>query len=111
MEDLSRVEQSFTEAIKNRDFYVWYQPQIDMRTGSPRGGEALVRWHNTKEQFTVEEFIHANCAYPGNWNGVVKRIENIGSLIITVTQVYMCDRSLSFHAVSLSSFLIDQTMK
>ena len=44
MEDLSRVEQSFTEAIKNRDFYVWYQPQIDMRTGSPRGGEALVRW-------------------------------------------------------------------
>ena len=44
MEDLSRVEQSFTEAIKNRDFYVWYQPQIDMRTGSSRGGEALVRW-------------------------------------------------------------------
>lgn len=62
--------------------------------------EALVRWHNTKEQFTVEEFIHANCAYPGDWEGTIKRIENIGSLLVTVTQVYTCDRSLSFHVVS-----------
>ena len=62
--------------------------------------EALVRWHNTKEQFTVEEFIHANCAYPGDWEGTIKRIENIGSLLVTVTQAYTCDRSLSFHVVS-----------
>lgn len=44
MKGLSKVERNFKEALKNRDFHVWYQPQIDMRTGSPRGGEALVRW-------------------------------------------------------------------
>lgn len=62
--------------------------------------EALVRWHNTKEQFTVEEFIQANCVYPGDWDGTVKRIENIGSLLVTVTQAYTRDRTLSFHVVS-----------
>ena len=62
--------------------------------------EALVRWHNTKEQFTVEEFIQDNCAYPGDWEGSINRIENIGSLIVTVTQAYTRDRSISFHVVS-----------
>lgn len=62
--------------------------------------EALVRWHNTREQFTVEEFIHANCAYPGDWDGIVKRVENTEGQLITVTQVYTRDRTLSFHVVS-----------
>ena len=25
---------------------------------------ATIRWHNTNEQFTLEEFIKANCEYP-----------------------------------------------
>lgn len=41
---LSGIEQEFTEALKNREFSVWYQPQVDMRTGEIRGAEALVRW-------------------------------------------------------------------
>ena len=32
------------EALKNKDLHVWYQPQVDMRTGDPKGAEALVRW-------------------------------------------------------------------
>lgn len=30
--------------------------------------DAYVRWHNTNEQFDVEEFLRANCDYPGSWN-------------------------------------------
>lgn len=31
--------------------------------------DAFVNWHNTNEHFTVEEFIRANCEYPGAWDG------------------------------------------
>lgn len=44
MEDLRRMEQEFQVAIKNREFHVWYQPQLDMRTGKHCGAEALIRW-------------------------------------------------------------------
>lgn len=61
---------------------------------------AYVNWHCTNEHFTVEEFIRANCDYPGEWDGKVERIENTGDTAITVTHVYPKDKSLSFHVVS-----------
>lgn len=36
-------------------------------------------WHCTNECFNVEEFIRANCEYPGEWEGEVERIEKIGN--------------------------------
>ncbi len=62
--------------------------------------DAQIRWHNTNELFTADEFIRANCAYPGRWGGEVERIEQRGDLTITVTRVYAQDGSASFHAVS-----------
>lgn len=62
--------------------------------------DAVVRWHNTNEQFTVDEFIQANCEYPDQWDGVVERIEETSGLIITATHVYTVDRTASFHVVS-----------
>lgn len=61
---------------------------------------AYVNWHCTNEHFTVDEFIQANCEYPGQWDGVVERIEERGNVTITVTRVYTADRRLSFHVVS-----------
>lgn len=60
--------------------------------------DAYIRWHNTNEQFNVEEFLRANCDYPGNWNGTVERMEQIENLIITVTHVWTED--MSFHVTS-----------
>ena len=40
---LSETAERFGEALKNREFHVWYQPQVDMRTAVPRGAEAIVR--------------------------------------------------------------------
>lgn len=62
--------------------------------------DAQVRWHNTNECFTADEFVRANCAYPNQWGGEVERMETYGDLIITVTRVYAQDGSGSFHAVS-----------
>lgn len=62
--------------------------------------DAYVNWHCTNEHFTVEEFIKANCEYPGKWDGVIERIENAGDIVITATHVYLKDKSQSFHVIS-----------
>ena len=62
--------------------------------------DAYVNWHCTNEHFTVEEFIQANCEYPGEWDGEVERIESTGDIIITATHVYPTDKSMSFHVIS-----------
>lgn len=62
--------------------------------------EAYINWHCTNEQFNVDEFIIANCEYPGDWEGTVERVEVMNDLIITATLVYPKDRSASFHVTS-----------
>ena len=62
--------------------------------------DAVIRWHCTNEKFTVNEFIRANCEYPGSWDGEIERIESLGSKLITAINVYPRDRSASFHVVS-----------
>ncbi len=61
---------------------------------------AVINWHNTSESFNLEEFITANCTYPGEWDGAVERIEKKDDLIITVTHVFSRDKEQSFHAIS-----------
>lgn len=62
--------------------------------------QAYINWHCTNEHFSVDEFIIANCEYPGDWDGVVERIEAFGDLFITATKVYPKNRSAFFHVVS-----------
>lgn len=69
---------------------------------------AYINWHCTNEHFTVDEFIRANCEYPGSWEGVVERIEQMGGLVVTVTQVYSGDKNISFHTVSFIKILNDK---
>lgn len=62
--------------------------------------DAYVNWHCTNEHFTVDEYIKANCDYPGAWDGEIERIESTGDLIITAAHVFPKDKSASFHVVS-----------
>lgn len=61
---------------------------------------AYVNWHCTNEHFSVEEYIRANCEYPGAWDGRIERVETTGDLTIVVVRVFTCDKALSFHVVS-----------
>ena len=46
------------QAITNGDLEVYFQPQIDMRTGNAFGAEALVRWrHPTRGLIPPDDFI------------------------------------------------------
>ena len=69
---------------------------------------AYINWHCTNEHFSVNEFIIANCEYPGDWDGDVERIEKINDLFITVTHVYSKDKSLSFHVTSFIQVINDK---
>ena len=61
---------------------------------------AYVNWHCTNEHFSVEEYIRANCEYPGVWEGTIERIEAMGDLTIVVVRVFASDQESSFHVVS-----------
>ena len=67
--------------------------------------DAVIRWHNTNEQFSVGEFIRANCDYPGQWRGQVERVERTDGTIVTVIRVFAADDSVSFHVVSFIRLL------
>lgn len=61
---------------------------------------AVIKWHCTNELFTLDEYIKANCEYPGNWNGKIERIEENANTIILACRVFSRDNSESFHVVS-----------
>ena len=69
---------------------------------------AYINWHCTNEHFNVDEFIIANCEYPGSWNGEVERAEKINDLFVTVTHVYSQNRELSFHVTSFIKVIDDK---
>lgn len=64
--------------------------------------DALISWHNTNEQFTLDEFVRANAQYPGDWQIDVERTACAGDLVITAVRVF--DKSMSFHAASFFTF-------
>ena len=72
--------------------------------------DAVVRWHCTNEQFSAEEFIRANCDYPGAWEGRIERADRYGDRWVTVVKVYPKDSSASFHVVSFIETVGDKIM-
>lgn len=68
--------------------------------------EACVRWYCSDEQFTAEEYIRANCEYPGTWKARVERVEMLpeageNSRFVTVARVW--SEEASFHVTSFFS--------
>ncbi len=41
-----KLETKIHKAIKNREFILYYQPKVDLRTGLLKGLEALIRWQD-----------------------------------------------------------------
>lgn len=61
---------------------------------------AWINWHNTNERFTAEEFIRANCEYPGDWDGEIEQLVCTEHQIVTATHVYTRDKKQHFHVTS-----------
>lgn len=72
--------------------------------------DAVIRWHCTNEQFTVSEFIQANCNYPGDWDGTIERLNINRDQIVTVVKVFPKDHTTSFHVVSFIELKNDKVI-
>lgn len=56
--NLFYIENGLTTAVKNRQFYLLYQPLVDLKTNKIVGAEALIRWeHPEIGQITPTNFI------------------------------------------------------
>lgn len=67
--------------------------------------DAKVLWHNTNECFTAEEFIRANCEYPGSWDGEIEILTSMQDGWILAARVWEKDlaqngKEVSFYVVS-----------
>jgi len=68
--------------------------------------DAVVVWVNTGEQFTVDEYIRANCEYPGSWEGALEGVcalEPGDEKIVFIASVRGSE-GLAARAVSFASF-------
>lgn len=55
---LMEIEHEMRHALQNEEFYLQYQPQIDLRTNQIHSVEALIRWrHPTKGEISPADFI------------------------------------------------------
>lgn len=97
------MTQSHRQEIQNPSaFFETYWARVAAQDRQALGEyftkDARVRWHCSDEEFNVEEFLSANCDYPGAWRGTVRRVERAGTGYVTVVQVFSEDAS--FHVVS-----------
>ncbi|MCR5769163.1 MAG: EAL domain-containing protein [Lachnospiraceae bacterium] len=55
--EASFLTKAFSDAIKKREFVVYYQPKVDLRSMKLHGAEALVRWIHNGEFISPGRFI------------------------------------------------------
>ena len=48
-EEELELKNALKEAVKNKDFYLLYQPQVDINSGKIVGAEALIRWEHPQK--------------------------------------------------------------
>ena len=62
---------------------------------------AVIEWPCTNEQFSLEEYIRANCEYPDRWDGKIVSVIPSAEQTVLITRVWLKDKCASFHRVSI----------
>ena len=70
-----------------------------------------IKWHNTNEKFTLDEYIKVNCQYPDEWEGKIEKYKKIGDLIILVALISSKTKNISFYVTSFLKILDDKIIE
>ncbi len=68
--------------------------------------DATIYWPNTKEIFSVNQFVIVNKEYPGSWKIAINTLLEIENQVVSVVKVSMDKHS--FHAISFFAFNVDK---
>jgi diguanylate cyclase (GGDEF)-like protein/PAS domain S-box-containing protein len=101
-EELSRssgermeIENGLHRAIERGEFELYYQPQIDLRTGAMAGMEALLRWHHPERGLLL----------PSSFISIAEQ----GEMIVTIGNWVLreaCRHAVTVHARGLAVFRV-----
>lgn len=90
-----QTEQDLRVAVENQEMELYYQPQIDVKTGQMSGVEALIRWnHPTRGIVSPLEFIEI-----AERIGIIK---TLGQWVLKSA----CDQGVAWQSMGLPSFQI-----
>ncbi len=90
-------------AIWARDFLAAVTEQDRDRLRGFFCPETVVHWPNTDEKFDLEDYLTANCEYPGRWRGQFLRAEKTDTGAVVAARIWE-DGGPSFHVVSFFHF-------
>ena len=93
------------------DFQRYWQDCIAQDKEALRGWfwpDARIIWPCTDEVFTVQEFLLANCAYPGDWTGALLRTTPTPTGVVTEVRIASSDGQYSCHAASIFTLFRDR---
>ena len=90
-----RTEQLLRKAVEAGEFTVWYQPIVDLRTGTVTAAEALVRWQHPE----------LGLISPGGFIGLCEEIGLIVPLGKWILQA-VCEQSQAWRQAGLEDLVI-----
>ena len=103
------LDELLVVALKNKEFFLTYQPLVDIESNKVNGLEALIRWNRNNEIITPNQFIPQ-----AEHSGFIKNIDLF--VLETVIQQIMSwlERDIQFDYVSVNLspafFMDDQLM-
>lgn len=97
-----------SQALNNVNTVRSFWERMDRQEWSELGAyfskEAVIHWCDTNEAFIKEEFVRANCEYPGNWEISVVNLVEKDNLVISVARVKLKNKEIYFYVNSYFYF-------
>ena len=97
--------------MKIKDFFEDIVSQNRERLISYFCEDARIYWHCTNEEFTLAEYIQANCDYPGQYKGEIERLEELPAGYVLVGKVQAVNEAVSCHVTSFITLQDDKVLR
>ncbi|MEG2378082.1 MAG: EAL domain-containing protein, partial [Clostridia bacterium] len=99
----SEIEKDMAAALAGEQFEVFYQPQVEIKSGRVIGCEALIRWrHPYKQMLTPQMFIPVF-----ERNGFIYRVDLFVARSVCKRLVSWCESGFSIFPVAINLSRVD----